>query len=364
MAKPTISQVARKIASAGLDWEAGETPLTALPEADQDIRLGVQVPPGEQERVAAALAAAPEGFAAFDSARDWRDVDGKNWITAVRDQGNCGSCVAHGTVAAMEAQARIEHKDPTWDLNLSEADLFFCGAGKRCSQGWWPTEALKYASSKGIADEACFPYVDHDVDCTVCSDKASRMLKVGASKELISPGDRKGWIDTNGPVIACMAVYADFFNYKNGVYRHATGPLRGYHCITCVGYNEDEGYWICKNSWGTSWGDNGFFKIAYGEAEIDSKFAMWGVENISGTLRPAEEEDGEQGTDMADYVVVRDGSKDGSAILLAHVKGGWRHLALSSQRLASLGPIAFSSTAVEVTYKGEDILTLNAWKKY
>jgi hypothetical protein len=365
MAKLTVSQIQRRIYEAGHDWEAEETPLSLLSDAEQKLHLGLEVPPGEPQRVARALSAPPPaGISAYDPARDWRNVDGKNYVTPIRDQGNCGSCVAQATVATIEAQARIEYKAPSWDLNLSEADLFFCGGGKLCNQGWWPAEALKYASTKGIADETCFPYVDHDVDCTVCNDKAKRMLKVGVSKELVHVDQRKGWIDTNGPVIACMAVYKDFFSYKKGVYRHVTGPLAGYHAISCIGYSDEEGCWICKNSWSPTWGDNGFFKIAYGDSDIDTKFAMWGVENISGTLKPDDETEADEGTDLADFVVVQDGSQNGSAVLFAHVKGKWRHLTLSPQRLASLGPIAFASTAVEVTFKGEDILKVKAWRKF
>jgi C1A family cysteine protease len=65
-------------------------------------------------------------------------------------------------------------------------------------------------------------------------------------------------------MIACMAIYRDFFGYKDGVYRHVTGDLAGYHAISCIGYSEEEECWICKNSWNTDWGNQGFFKIAYG----------------------------------------------------------------------------------------------------
>ena len=354
-----ISAIQREIRSAGLTWEAGQTALTGLSADDQNRRLGLDVRPGELERISAQIAArAYEPGIAFASERDWRNAKGRNWVTPIRDQGGCGSCVAFATVATIECQARIEHKAPTWDVNLAEADLFFCGAGKRCSQGWWPPEALDYARTKGIPDDACFPYQDHDMNCKGCADRPDKLLKVTESKELIGVAERKGWIDTNGPAIACLAIYRDFFAYKQGIYRHVTGDLAGYHAVSCVGYSEDEQAWICKNSWGNDWGDKGFFKIAYGEAEIDTKFPMWGVSGVTGTLRPADTDDtDDEKVAMAEHVVLRY-EDDGLPVLLARADGQWRSLQLKAEALDAVTTAAFGSTAVEVRYKGDGIVAL------
>jgi C1A family cysteine protease len=290
--KLTAEQIQSQIKAAGYDWEVGETPISQLSREEQELRLGLDVDEDDVARIERALeAAALRAVRQFEysSERDWRNKDGNNWVTPVRNQGACGSCVAFGTVATIECQARIQHGDISWSPNLSEADLFFCGAGKKCQAGWWPIYALNYAKDQGIPDEDCFPYQDHDMDCKPCSDRADRILKVGNWNEIIDISQRKEWLDQRGPLVACMAVYSDFFSYKSGVYRHVTGDLAGYHCISCIGYSEKEGCWICKNSWGTSWGDQGFFKIAYGQAGIDTQFAMYGVEKISGT--PPEKEE-------------------------------------------------------------------------
>jgi len=67
-------------------------------------------------------------------------------------------------------------------------------------------------------------------------------------------------------------VYSDFMNYKSGVYQHKSGVLEGGHAIKILGWGTASGlnYWLCANSWGTSWGESGFFRIAYGECGIDS----------------------------------------------------------------------------------------------
>jgi hypothetical protein len=81
-------------------------------------------------------------------------------------------------------------------------------------------------------------------------------------------------------MIGCMAIYQDFFSYTSGVYRHTLGTLSGYHAVCVVGYSEAEEAWICKNSWGTDWGESGWFKIGYGECGMDTQFAMYGVEDV------------------------------------------------------------------------------------
>jgi len=69
-------------------------------------------------------------------------------------------------------------------------------------------------------------------------------------------------------------VYKDFFNYKTGIYKK-TSPFWDYaggHAVKIVGWGNENGtnYWICANSWGETWGENGFFKIAFGQVGIDS----------------------------------------------------------------------------------------------
>ena len=68
-----------------------------------------------------------------------------------------------------------------------------------------------------------------------------------------------------------MTVYKDFTHYKSGIYKHVDGNKLGGHAVTIVGYNDAEKYWLVRNSWGTHWGENGYFKIAYGECGFPSQ---------------------------------------------------------------------------------------------
>jgi hypothetical protein len=356
--KLTITQIRSLVKAAGYDWEAGQTSLSRLSEDQQDMRLGLNIPKGELKRIEVALAKELETFA-FATMRDWRDKDGANWVTPVQDQGACGSCVAFGTVATIECQARIQKTDSSFGIDLSEADLFFCGAGPNCQTGWWPTYALDYAKNEGISEEECFPYEDQDMDCALCSDKTDRLIKIGSWQEIINIDQRKQWLDQKGPMVACMAVYRDFFGYKDGVYRHVTGDLAGYHAVSCIGYSEDEQCWICKNSWGPDWGKEGFFKIGYGEADIDTRFAMYGVEKLAGPLL-GEEED-EEGCKLADCVAVDYSFTVNRRVLWAFVGGKWRHRLVSDAQLAGLGSILVGSKPVQACYEGDEITRIVAY---
>lgn len=279
-----VSQVKDALAQNGDPWEAGYTSLSSLSLDEQKAYLGVSPPPGERtaEQVAAdvesmqgQLSLQAEANVGAPASYDLRDVGGKNYITDIRDQSSCGSCVAFGVVAAIEGQLRVQRNNAALAVDLSEAHLFFChgrARGRNCSNGWWPNEALDDIKAKGIVDEDCYKYDLSKTACDgLCSNHASRLSFIsGYSNVTGKAAEIKQHVATKGPVVACMVVYADFFSYRSGVYRHVTGGQSGGHCITIVGYNDPGKYWICKNSWGKGWGENGFFRIAYGQCGIDS----------------------------------------------------------------------------------------------
>ena len=116
-----------------------------------------------------------------------------------------------------------------------------------------------------------------DQDCTGLDPDWENRHVTLAGRERLSGAAIKQWIATRGPVTGCFLVYQDFFSYRSGVYRHVSGALRGGHCVALVGYDDTQGCWIAKNSWGAGWGDGGFFRIAYGECGIDSWYGPYGA---------------------------------------------------------------------------------------
>jgi hypothetical protein len=265
-------------------WRPRQTRHSNLSDEDKRDLLGVTVDPVSLAAVmrpeAMAMAPAPN----YAPQVDWRNHNG-NHVTPVKDQRNCGSCVSFCTVGTVESMASIECGQL---LDLSEADLHFCSShGANCG-GWWPDNAIAAVKTRGIPDDACFPYAsafaapppDPNPMCIVGPDRDARAVKVTNSTTLVNVVDRKNYLSNVGPAIAIIHVFNDFFSYASGVYHHVSGNEVGLHCIEVIGYSETERCWICKNSWGQGWGAAGFFKIAYGEAGIDSDFPFWGVQGV------------------------------------------------------------------------------------
>jgi C1A family cysteine protease len=275
------------IQAANAGWTAGVTSVSELPPDQRQRRLGYRGggPDSEtlEQRVQKSASRAAAAFEAVGApaSYDWRNAGGKNYVTPIRDQGQCGSCVSFGTTAAVEAKLRIQRSNAALAVNLSEASLFFCigpASGASCSNGWYMTPAMDGYKNTGVPDDGCFPYTDHQQACAQCSDWQGRATKITGWHTIGSAADMKAWLSANGPLASCFTVYDDFFSYKSGVYKHVTGGVAGGHCICVVGYNDAGGFWICKNSWGTGWGEAGFFCIAYGQCGIDA--TMWAVEGI------------------------------------------------------------------------------------
>ena len=209
------------------------------------------------------------------AAYDLRNVNGVNYITAVKDQGGCGSCVAFGVCASIEGRYRRQRNDELLAVDLSEAQLFDRYGrqqGRNCGNGWWPDQALEAVKNGGLADETCYPYVAGDENCTrPCGDGQGRAIRITGHQKVGSPADMKTWISTYGLLAACFIVYDDFFSYRSGMYKHVSRrpgrrPLRLMHRLRRRGRLLD-----LQEQLGNRWGDvSAILCIAYGECGIDS----------------------------------------------------------------------------------------------
>jgi C1A family cysteine protease len=314
----SIQSIQESILSTTAKWVARPNPIFALPDEQKQLRLGVIVDqtrlqqlrsqtapeiahliaqaetsrftPRETTSVSAdaVTAVADRLRLAFQAGQtltrsgapvpqsvaahlliDWRNMNG---VTPIEDQGGCGSCVAFGCTGMLESMVLIEHSVL---LDLSEAELLFCGGGS-CS-GWWPDSAVTYIKTKGVAQASCFPYQDHNMPCTTCSKRDGEAITAVNNVVYFQVSDRRSYICSIGPMAAVFEVYEDFYAYQSGVYSHVTGTLVGLHCVEVVGFDDNNNCWICKNSWGTGFGENGFFRIAYGQCNIDAAYPFWGI---------------------------------------------------------------------------------------
>ncbi|MGD3109364.1 C1 family peptidase [Streptomyces sp. YGL11-2] len=206
---------------------------------------------------------------------DWRNRFGRGWITSVRDQGGSENCWAFATTALYEAMIRIEHV--LW-TRRSEGDLAR-GTGKQSWDSGNIGEGTIFAERYGLADPDCFPWGEAaslytakphgaNLRATPLSptpDRAGRTMRI-APEATVSFTDgawKRLWIDLVGPMATVVIPPLDFGSLRDGVYRPTTNVLGGAHALLVVGFNDDERYWIVKNSWGPGWGVGGFGRVSY-----------------------------------------------------------------------------------------------------
>jgi C1A family cysteine protease len=290
----SIEQIRNALDAAGNPWEPIETSLSSLPLNVQKQYLGAIPSPGVMsiDEIESYVSSnkdliRTEAISArinIPTAYDLRNVDGKNFVTPVKHQKECGSCVAFGTIATVESTLLVQNGNPDYPVDISEAVLFFCYGGS-CSSGWSDIPAYNAFLNHGIPIESCYTYESgfQNQACRILSDECLRSPQIfkitGITNLTGKPTEIKKWISSKGPVSAFFIVYQDFYSHS-GVYKYVTGEQVGGHCVSIVGYNDDQGCWICKNSWGPDYPDQGFFKIAYGECGIDtwSNYGVNGVE--------------------------------------------------------------------------------------
>ena len=250
--------------------------VTSISSDAKPYAMGLNVTPAEMNATAKDIAIAQSKLTAsaytYPISWDWRSVSGKNWTTPIEDQKDCGACVAFATVGVGEATLKINSQDSTNNPDLSERFLFEHGGGS-CSSGAQFERILQAFENPGTVSAKCAPYYP---DTSTCPNWQSDLTKLTSYTVIKTAADAKQWISTKGPVMAGMVVYTDFFDYTGGIYSYQYGDFAGNHAITLIGYSDTDGYWIGKNSWSTAWGDNGYFKIAYGECGIGSSFYFYG----------------------------------------------------------------------------------------
>lgn len=193
--------------------------------------------------------------------QDWRE---KGVVSPVKNQGHCGSCWTFSTTGALEAAYALEFGSI---LSLSEQQLVDCAQAfdnHGCSGGL-PSHAFEYIKYNGGLDlEVAYPYEGKNgTECHYKPDAAAVFVKDVVN---ITKDDEKMMKDAVGvvkPVSVAFEVVSDFRFYKNGTYTSSEcrkGPETVNHAVLAVGYHKDH-YWIIKNSWGTAWGMDGYFRM-------------------------------------------------------------------------------------------------------
>eukprot|EP00330_Aristerostoma_sp_ATCC50986_P009313 CAMPEP_0114586108 /NCGR_PEP_ID=MMETSP0125-20121206/9430_1 /TAXON_ID=485358 ORGANISM="Aristerostoma sp., Strain ATCC 50986" /NCGR_SAMPLE_ID=MMETSP0125 /ASSEMBLY_ACC=CAM_ASM_000245 /LENGTH=344 /DNA_ID=CAMNT_0001781413 /DNA_START=38 /DNA_END=1072 /DNA_ORIENTATION=- len=202
---------------------------------------------------------------------DWRLL---GVVSPVKNQGNCGSCWTFSTTGAVESHWAIYKINAP--RNLSEMQLVDCAQdfNNNGCDGGLPSQAFEYIKyNNGIDLESAYPYhPKQNPTCNFTKENIGAYVPQGSFN--ISAGDEASiatYLVSNGPVSIAFEVTKDFMSYDSGVYVGKTCKSDAQsvnHAVLVVGYGIDresnKNYWIVKNSWGATWGQDGYFFIERG----------------------------------------------------------------------------------------------------
>ncbi|CAI9299118.1 unnamed protein product [Lactuca saligna] len=215
-----------------------------------------------------------ENVTAVPSSMDWRK---KGAVTPVKDQGQCGCCWAFSAVAAMEGITQLK----TGKLvSLSEQELVDCDTGGQdqgCEGGLMDDAFDFILNNKGLTTESNYPY--KGVDGTCNSNEESNHAASITGHEDVPANSESALLKAvaSQPIsVAIDASGSDFQFYSSGVFTGECGTELD-HGVTAVGYGasaDGTKYWLVKNSWGTSWGQEGYIMM---QRDVDAQEGLCGI---------------------------------------------------------------------------------------
>jgi cathepsin X len=253
---------------------------------------------------------------------DWRNIKGINYATISKNQHipiYCGSCWAHGTTSSLADRFQILNGPKSLPISISPQVVVNCQPGGGSCQGGNPLDVYEFAYQHGIPDDTCQQYIARNSDqplCSakqVCEDCASPAPKEGEDgrvrcraitnfrsyyvKEYGSVKGAKNMkmeIYKRGPIDCGIESTPTFHAYNGGVYEEKKESWEINHAIAVVGWGEENGveYWIGRNSWGTYWGEGGYFTIKmYENNNAIEEDCNWAVPSYEKVAQPPKEQE-------------------------------------------------------------------------
>jgi cathepsin L len=239
-------------------YRVGLNQFAACTEAEYKAMLGRKPSGFSNHATKISKVAAPDSW-------DWRD---KKIVNEVKNQASCGSCWAFSVIQAQESQWALKKNELK---RLSEQNLVDCVTTCSGCNGGLEDKAydyvIKYQSGLFMLEDD-YPYTARDESCKfdktkgVCPVKSYMVPAKNGNEEELKAGLYEGGVVS----IAIDASNWDFQLYSGGVY-NPTKCGSGYydldHAVGLVGYGVDNGvdYWIVRNSWGSTWGEQGYIRM-------------------------------------------------------------------------------------------------------
>jgi len=207
----------------------------------------------------------PANIQAYPVMFDWRH---QGAVTPIKNQGQCGSCWSFSTTGSVEGCLFLGTKKL---VSLSEQNLMDCSTaqGNQGCNGGLMTGAMDYIIANGGLDtEASYPYTAEDGTCDYSASNSGTTLKSYVNVNSGDENDLQAKVFMGPVSVAIDASQSSFQFYSTGVYSDPNcSSSQLDHGVLAIGWGKTGGssaqpYWIVKNSWGTTWGQSGFFWMA------------------------------------------------------------------------------------------------------
>ena len=237
-----------------------------------EVKIGGTRIPNLRRNADAPLHTAPADVSANPTSVNWVTSGA---VTPVKNQGNCGSCWSFSTTGALEGAYYIKYKDLQ---SFSEQQLVSCdtkGGDSGCNGGWMDDAFTFVKNNGGITTEAQYPYTSGTTgssgSCQTSgyTNNANVAPKSYTDVQTGSVSALESAVAKQPVSIAIQANQPAFQHYSSGVLTGTCGQ-RLDHGVLVAGYGEESGnkYWLVKNSWGPSWGEDGYIKILRSDADL------------------------------------------------------------------------------------------------
>jgi len=206
------------------------------------------------------------------------DVDHSEWFGEVRDQGSCGSCWAFSAVGSVEGNAALKAGEKLQDF-LSPQQMMDCDKEDSGCDGGMFEPSFDYIISNGLTWEDNYPYRARESSCNYDGNPAVEVSSVnycsnysGNSNAKCSPSKVQQLLEKGPLSVGIDGGTNEFQSYDGGIF--TADCSQDNHAVVAVGYGSADGYdyYLVRNSWGDSWGENGYIRVAMNEDNVHSCF--------------------------------------------------------------------------------------------